>query len=172
MTRSSSMWSRLVRRTVDRCLVWIAAASITLLLACVGGCRGVKTGGELIDQFSKADCLSPSERDSQSRLLWRSPITTRSGIRAVVLGRNDINGQIHVQFDPDPESVVAVFPKDFLGPTDVRVDINQDWLFVRAYGHAAFGGDAETWLYKYDLRDRKVISESRVDPSVLPKECR
>ena len=67
---------------------------------------------------------------------------------------------------------MAVSPKDFLGPTDVRVDLNQDWLFVRSYGDTALGEKGETWLYKYDLHDRKVISEIRVDPSVLPAECR
>lgn len=156
--------NRLIRRFV--------VSSLALMLAGVGACSGMKSGGELIDQFSKAECLPPSERNAQSLLLWRSPITTRSGIRAIVLGLKDINGQIHVQFGAESKPVVAVFPKDFLGPTDVRVDINQDWLFVRAYGDTALGGKAETWLYKYDLRDRKVISESRVDPSVLPKECR
>ena len=146
--------------------------SIALMLSCVVACNRGKREGEIIDQFSRATCVPPSEKNSESRLLWRGPIKTQSGLRAVVLGINDLNGQIHVQFGTESESVVAVFPKDFLGPTDVRIDTANDWLFVRAYGNTFFGGEAETWLYKYDLRDRRVISQSRVEPSVLPKECR
>jgi len=44
-------------------------------------------------------------------------------------------------------------------------------LYVRAIGYRAFGGKAETWLFEYDMRQRRQRGRALVDPAVLPPEC-
>jgi hypothetical protein len=44
-------------------------------------------------------------------------------------------------------------------------------LYVKASGSKAVGGEAQTWLFEYDLRQRRLRGRVRVDPNVLRPEC-
>jgi hypothetical protein len=60
---------------------------------------------------------------------------------------------------------------DYIYPADVRFDDTAGLLYVKAGGHRAAFGEAQTWLFEYDLRRRKQRDRTLVDPDVLPREC-
>jgi hypothetical protein len=68
--------------------------------------------------------------------------------------------------------VVAANAGDYIYPADVRFDRQKERLFVKASGvPAAFGGP-QTWLFDFDLAHRQQMDRVRVDPTVLPGECK
>jgi len=81
-----------------------------------------------------------------------------------------VGGNITIRYEPDGPSLVAVQPGDYIYPSDVRVNEKHDRLYVKARGLAA-GIWKETWLYEYDLQNRKQLRKQRVEPDVLPAEC-
>lgn len=146
--------------------------AVTVSLVCSAiACGRVATRQELIDRFSDAACVPPSERDSDSLYLWRETIKTQSGLEVQIRGISDPTGRIDVQF-ADGQLLQAVNPGDFFAPTDVRVDATGDLLFVKAQGSSVRGGGPQTWLFEYDLRQRQLVEKLRVDPFSLPSDCR
>ena len=55
---------------------------------------------------------------------------------------------------------------------NVRLNPGSDTLFIKASGITAAFSQPQTWLFEYDLNSRKQIAHNRVDPSVLPEECK
>ena len=81
-----------------------------------------------------------------------------------------VGGRITVKYEPDGPSVDAAVPGDYIYPSDVRISHKHDRLYVKASGLAA-GIWKETWLYEYNLQNRKQVRKQLVDPAVLPDEC-
>jgi hypothetical protein len=80
-------------------------------------------------------------------------------------------GRISVRFSQDGAELIAANAGDYIYPADVRIDTSADVLYVKASGHRAAGGEAQTWLFEYDLRERRLRNRVLVDPDVLPREC-
>jgi hypothetical protein len=80
-------------------------------------------------------------------------------------------GRIDIQFLNDGATLVAADAGDYVYPDDVRVDSASGLLYVRANGRRAVGGKPETWLFEYDLRQRRSLRRSRVALAVLPRTC-
>jgi hypothetical protein len=59
-------------------------------------------------------------------------------------------------------------PNGRLGPV-ISFD-RHERLYVKASGLAG-GIRKETWLYEYDLKNRKQVRKQLVDPSVLSEDC-
>jgi hypothetical protein len=93
------------------------------------------------------------------------------GARATVEGAQMVGGRITLKYESDGPSVDAAVPGDYIYPSDVRISSKRDRLYVKASGFAA-GIRKETWLYEYDLQNRKQMRKKLVDPAVLPDECR
>jgi hypothetical protein len=89
---------------------------------------------------------------------------------ARIQGFDAVGGQIDVHYGRDGESVTAVNYRDFIYPSDVRLNDRHDRLYVKARGFAA-AMSKETWLHEYDLQNRKVVRRQLIDPVVLPEEC-
>ena len=81
-------------------------------------CARVARSGQVIDQFSQASCVRPSQRDSDGFPMWREAIRTQSGIQVQVRGIEQSGGLVHVMFATG-ESIV-VDPFDYLAPTENR----------------------------------------------------
>ena len=64
----------------------------------------------------------------------------------------------------------VVIPDEATG-LRVRFDDRAGLLYVKASGHRAAFGQAQTWLFDYDLRQRRQRERALVDPDVLPREC-
>jgi hypothetical protein len=80
-------------------------------------------------------------------------------------------GRIDVTFLPDGAQQVAGDAGDYEYPDDVRLDSAGELLYVKASGSRAVGVEMQTWLFEYNLRERRQLGQARVDPDVLPKEC-
>jgi hypothetical protein len=61
---------------------------------------------------------------------------------------------------------------EYVYPADVRYDRGTGHLYVKADGVDALFAGRETWLFEYDLDHRRQVRRHRVDPQVLPEECR
>jgi hypothetical protein len=102
---------------------------------------------------------------------WEYTLETREGNSIQVYGRAGPGGRIDVRYLSDGKSYVAANAGDYIYPADVRVDRTSDHLYVRASGVPVPFGGLQTWLFEYDLRNRRQTGRARVDPSVLPQEC-
>jgi hypothetical protein len=127
----------------------------------------------LIDGYSRAECvpvkfgpgISPPTR------AWDYTLKTQDGVAVHVSGAERPGGRIDVKYGSDGKSEVAADAGDYIYPADVRFEASTEHLYIKASGiPAAFGG-AQTWLFEYDLRNRRQTGKDRVVPSVLPQEC-
>ena len=102
---------------------------------------------------------------------WDYTLKTHDGAMVHISGMQMPSGRINADYLPSGPEVVAANAGDYIYPADVRLDPTNDRLYIKAEGvPAAFGGP-QTWLFEYDLRQRRQTNRARVDPSVLPPEC-
>jgi len=80
-------------------------------------------------------------------------------------------GRIDLRYTPDGQEVVAANAGDYIYPSDVRVDHRGERLYIKASGQPAAFGGPQTWLFEFDLGQRRRTARVRVDPTVLPQEC-
>jgi hypothetical protein len=78
--------------------------------------------------------------------------------------------RIQVSYPPDGKDDFATDARDYVYPTDIRFDRENEHLYIKTSGIAATGGH-ETWLFEYDLNKQQQTARALVDPSVLPAEC-
>ena len=144
-------------------------ASVALITG--GGCAVPLRSGTLINGYLTADCVAPVfTAGAEDNRGWSATIATAGGPRATISGAQRIDGSILIRYEPDgPEKTVVKY-KDYVYPTDLRLNGARDRLYVKTSGLAA-GIWHETWLYEYDLQRKKQLRKSRVEPAVLPPEC-
>lgn len=153
---------------VRRLRLFLTFASIFSALSCHRPARS----GALIDAYREADCVAPTMArgiEPQTRG-WDARITIAGKATARIQGFDAVGGQIDVHYGRDGESVTAVNYRDFIYPSDVRLNDRHDRLYVKARGFAA-AMSKETWLHEYDLQNRKEVRRQLIDLVVLPEEC-
>jgi hypothetical protein len=146
----------------------IAVCIVATLVACARPIRA----GAIIDLYTRADCVpvnaKPPDQPDHARA-WSHPLTLRDGGRVQVTGVQAPGGRIDVKYAVDGHEETAASSGDYIYPADVR--FASDLLYVKTSGvPAAFGGP-QTWLFEYDLRQRRQTKRVLVDPTVLPPEC-
>jgi len=131
---------------------------------------------EIIERYKTATCISFSAKPSITPHTreWDTPLILRDGLRVIVSGADAAGGRIVVKYgynDQINDRVeVAADAGDYVYPSDVRLDVVNELLYVKASGFA--GGVArETILFEYDLRGRRLVRQQRVANDVLPPEC-
>ena len=145
----------------------IALLAVTALIGCT---RTIRSGA-LIDRYIRADCVPVTFGSGSPARTWNYPLETREANRVQVYGRAVPGGRIDVRYASDGKDAIAADAGDYIYPADVRFDRATGRLYVKASGvPAAFGGP-QTWLFEYDLRQRRQTEHARVDPGVLPREC-
>src|SRR5262245_42766443 len=145
---------------------------VSVILVSGASCHRPIRSSALIDAYRVAACVEPTfatgvEPPTRG---WDSTIVVADGSKATVQGADMVWGTIRIRYEPDGPEVVAVQPGDYIYPGDVRVNDRHDRLYVKASGLAA-GIWKETWLYEYDLVNRKPVRKNRVHPDALPPEC-
>ena len=150
----------------------VVPALLAISLTCMS-CRRPLQSGAVIDVYRTAECVAPTYVTwvvSPQTRGWDTTITLASGAKAAIRGADMVSGNITIRFEGDGAEIVAVKPGDYIYPKDVRLNNRRDRLFVKASGLAAGIWD-ETWLYEFDLLERKQVRKNRVDADVLPPEC-
>jgi hypothetical protein len=144
---------------------------VSVILIGVSCHRPIRSG-VLIDAYRAAACVVPAfakgvEPPTRG---WDAELAIAGGSKARVQGADMVGGNITIRYERDGLEVVAVAPGDYIYPKDVRLNDAHDRLYVKASGAAA-GIWAETWLYEYDLLERRQVRRNRVQPDALPPEC-
>jgi hypothetical protein len=138
------------------------------------GCTRMVRSGPIVSGYENAECIpvefgpgiTPPTRS------WDYRLVTPSGITVLISGAQMPGGRIDLRYQSDGANVVAANAGDYIYPADVRFDRQTERLYVKASGvPAAFGGP-QTWLFDFDLARRQQMDRVRVDPTVLPGECK
>lgn len=143
------------------------------LIAFSRGCDLPLSRGPIIEGYKAAACIPVSAnrkvRGPHSRN-WETAVTLTNGSRVVVRGAQMPGGRITVRNLTTSRESVATDASDYVYPSDLRFNAQQNLLFVKASGLEG-GISHETWLLKYDLLGQHLIDRRRVADSALPPEC-
>jgi hypothetical protein len=128
--------------------------------------------GRLIDTYRIAACVEPSIAKGVAPPTrgCDAHVITSNGSTVTVTGATMVGGNISVRYEPDGPQVFAAQPGDYVYPTDVRIHARHINLYIKARGAAAGIWD-ETWLYEFDLENRRQVSRALVESTVLSPEC-
>lgn len=138
------------------------------------GCQRTIRDGPIVIGYKNAVCIpvhiGPGIKPPTRA--WDFTITTSKGLTVRIQGATMPGGQVTIKYLPEEVEIVAANAGDYIYPTDVRLNSGSDVLFIKASGITAAFSQPQTWLFAYDLNSRKQIMRERVDPSVLPAECK
>jgi hypothetical protein len=145
-----------------------------LVVAGLVGCSRPARSGSLINNYSQAGCipvtLGTGNGSSPARTWdYTFEISGASTIR--VYGRAVPDGRVDARYQSDGKDEIAADAGDYIYPADVRFDRTGEKLYIKASGIPAVFGGPQTWLFEYDLGQRRQTKRERVDPGVLPQEC-
>lgn len=138
------------------------------------GCQRVIRDGPIVIGYEDATCI-PAHFDpgtTPPTRVWDFTMTTNKGLVVRIQGATMPGGHITIRYLPKGTEIVAANAGDYIYPADVRLDPGSDILFIKASGITAAFSQPQTWLFEYDLDTRKQIAHGRVDPSVLPQDCK
>src|ERR1700722_11464146 len=131
---------------------------------------------EIIDRYKAATCIPFSAKPSITPHTreWYTPLILRGGLRVIVTGADAVGGRIVVKYGYNDQInnrvEVAADAGDYVYPSDVRRNADNELLYVKASGVAG-GISHETVLFEYDLRGRRLVRHQRVANDGLPTEC-
>jgi len=162
---------RILRSTQSSVPRLMRPVSIVLLIVVIvlAGCTRTIRTGALIDKYSNADCVPVKLGQPRTRI-WDYTLQTREGISIHLSGAQVPGGRIDLRYRPSGPEIIAADAEDYIYPADVRVDLADENLYIRASGIPVFG-DSQTWLFEYNLKKQQQTARARVDPGVLPQEC-
>jgi hypothetical protein len=153
--------------------------SLAAFLCCAGACvdggdRGNRADrASLIGEYRAAACVAQAATPTvfPRTREWDTKLSFPNGMEVVVRGADAGGaGAVSLYYPQTGDTVEAAYAGDYINATDVRVDLRNGLLYVRAYG-ARWIGAAETWLFKYDVQHRRLLRQLKVDEADLPAEC-
>ena len=151
------------RAVAMRCCLSITVLAVAVLASCT---RPIRKGAR-IDQYSKAECIPVRlSLGGPATRTWDYKLTTRNGTSVLISG----SYRIQVSYIPNGKVDFATGARDYVYPTDIRFDRENEHLYIKTSGIAATGGH-ETWLFEYELNNQQQIARALIDPTVLPPEC-
>jgi len=148
------------------------AVLFDLALLGLVGCNRAVSYAPIIDQYNAATCISPSlmPGPNPASREWNAKILLLDGSQVFVTGAQMPGGRIDIRYPKSGENVVAADAGDYIYPSDVRLNPQNDDLYVKASG---LGGGIwfETWLFEYDIRAQRLLKRQKVVDKALPTEC-
>ena len=136
----------------------------------MASCHPAVSHAPIIDRYTAATCIPFLVRESPGTREWNADVTMSDGSKVIVTGAQMPGGRINVRYPASGGESVAADAGDYVYPSDVRLNAQNDLLYVKASGLAA-GTWQETWLFEYDLRRRKPLERRKVVNEALPAEC-
>ena len=129
-------------------------------------------GNEIIPEYKRASCLvfSHEPKIHPPTREWDTTLTLKSGVQVVVTGFDAVGGIVTLRDVASGKRWIAVNPGDYIYPNDIRIDSQREYLYVRASGLAG-GINQETWLFEYDLNERRLLRKERVAEKALSPIC-
>jgi hypothetical protein len=151
----------------------VLRAVVCIVATSCSACRGPISAARLIEQYKAAECIafSASPKIRPHTREWDTTLSLPDGLRVIVSGAQSPGGRITVYYPNIDQRMIVADAGDYIYPSDLRIDRQNDVLYVKSAGLAG-GIREETWLYKYDLRARQVVLRKQVADNDLPAECR
>jgi hypothetical protein len=131
------------------------------------------SSGPILTKYGSAACIpfSAIQHSFPDHVReWDTPLTLRDGAQVTVKGIDSVSGNVTVFYPATGRVVVAADPNDYIYPSDVRLDAQNELLYVKAEGLAVLDGD-QTWLFEFDFRKQRIMQRTRVRNGILPMEC-
>lgn len=144
-----------------------------VIACCTIGCDRPLSHGPIIEGYKAATCIPVSANrkvQGPHTREWETTVTLGDGSKVMVIGAQMPGGRITVRNLATGRGSEAANAGDYVYPSDVRFNAQQNLLFVKASGLAA-GIIHETWLFEYDLLGQRLVERRRVIDSALPNEC-
>ncbi len=151
----------------------LRSVAFVALACCAGACDPpASSSGPIITKYSAAACIAFSAiQPGFSHVReWDTALTLRDGAQVIVNGSDTPSGHVTVSYPAAGRVVVAADPNEYIYPSDVRLDAQNELLYVKAEGLALLDGD-QTWLFEFDLRKQRIVQRTRVRNGILPMEC-
>lgn len=142
------------------------------IACCTTGCQGPASDAPLIRRYVSATCIPVSVNHSVGppTRQWYTELRLHNGSTVIVSGMQMPGGRIDVRDGASGRESIAANAGDYVYPSDVRVDRQNDHLYVKASGLAG-GLQHQTWLFDYDLRAQRSVARLQVLDNGLPPEC-
>jgi hypothetical protein len=145
------------------------------LACCTVACNLIApptSNAPIIKKYEAAECIpfSVNPKVSPDTREWDSELRLRDGTEILVRGAQMPGGRIAVFYPAEGREVVAANAGDYVYPSDVRLDVQNDLLYVKAHGLAG-GLSEQTWLFEYDVRGHRVLESRQIKNGILPPEC-
>ena len=139
---------------------------------CAGACVRSTSNAPIITKYGTAACIpfSASLGTSPHTREWDTVVTLRNGEEVIVKGAQIPGGRIIVSYPVTGRDVVAADAGDYIYPSDVRLDAENDFLYVKARGLTGAFSE-QTWLFKFDLLGQRIMERRQIRIGILPMEC-
>jgi len=149
----------------------VCVTLVCLAIAC-SPATAPMSDAPIIRRYGAAVCIpfSANPKVTPHTREWSNTLTLRNGTEVLVRGAQIPGGRVVASYPAEHRDVVAADPGDYVYPSDVRLDAQNDLLYVKASGLAG-GLTEQTWLFEYDLRGQHIIERRQVKNGVLPMEC-
>jgi hypothetical protein len=155
--------------------------SFTLFVLLFMGLGGWVAYGKMADHFLALSFLEATSInvhllvDRQGTVLsWEDQVALEGGGSASILARNR-PAPISISYSSEPRPKAQPPPGADgipLAPNecteDVRIDRAGRYLFARVFATSKVRSEEVTWLCKYDLRKRRLVRRTSVNPALLP----
>ena len=156
----------------------VSFTAFVVLFMALGGYVGYANLADLFMAKSYLDALSIHSQvlvDPQGHVLrWEDQVPLQDGVSARITASNRPL-PISIQFSggpaptPQPSPRVTDIPLAANERTeDIRIDKASHFLYARVFATSNIKSKETTWLYKYDLQNRKILRRASVSPVLLP----
>ena len=156
----------------------VSFTAFVVLFMALGGYVGYAKMADLFLAKSYLDALSINSQvlvDQQGHVLrWEDQVPLPHGVSAHITASNR-SLPISIHFSGEPEPTLQHSPWVTAVPLaanerteDIRIDKASRYLYARVFATSNIKSQETTWLYKYDLQNRKILRRASVSPVLLP----
>jgi hypothetical protein len=126
----------------------------------------------VIAKYQMAACILPlrSSVAAPRTREWKTILSLRDGSKVAISAAEIAGGRVTVSDTSSGREYVAADAGDYIYPEDLRLDVENERLYVKAHGLWA-GIREQTWLFEYDLRQHRRTARVRVKNGSLPLNC-
>ena len=145
---------------------------VALTVASCPACFRAGGQGSIVRGYRAAACvvLSATPSVTPPTREWSSPQSLPGGVKVVIRGAAIPGGRVTLFYPQTGNTVIAADAGDYVYPTDIRLDAKNALLYVKARGLAG-GLSLQTWLFEYDIQQRRLLQRQMVHDADLPEEC-
>ncbi len=160
----------------------LSFTAFVVLFMGLGGYVGYAKLADLFLARSYLDALSINAQvlvDQQGNVLhWEDQVPLQHGVSARITASNRPL-PISIHYSDEPEPTLQPSPRVTGIPLaanerteDIRIDKASHYLYARVFATSNIKSKEITWLYKYDLQNRKILRRASVNPILLPAPFR